>query len=228
MSDNTMSLKTKIFIGFIIVIILFILIFITIYFAAIKPAGDKALLSGAGAGTGTELVSVPITPQNQVMGRYIKLSKPGIPGKRDNCLHLMEIKVFSTVKGPNIIRSDMKVSKSSVLKDELQFPNVSLIDNDDNTMIHTSCENIDQWIILDLGYTAPISEIILVSRQNCCGNQMNGVVLEITNNNGVVVYNANPIKSPNGSIISNNKSDDFYKFYKYSIPSLMPIGYDNF
>lgn len=237
--NEGMSFSSKMLIGSFVTILILVIFGLVLYFVMMKPGQDKSTgpsktsgtLSGTGTGTastGTSITSLPVTVppppvinRNQVMGRYIKLSKP--PNDA-NCLHLMEMRVYSILGGVNIVNPLMTVTKSSVWSDDSQFPNAHLMDNRDDTMIHTSCANETQWIMLDMKTDVPVSEIKLVSRQDCCGNQMNGIVLEITNSSNVTVYKANPIKSPSGSIISNNGNNDYYKFYKYAIPSLDAVG----
>lgn len=159
----------------------------------------------------------------QFMGRYVKIFRPSLSL---SCFHVAEMKVFSVPGGPNIIKPDMIVTMSSTFSNTKpdQFPAKFLIDGKDNKFAHTACDDPNPLIMVDLGSMMIIDSVLLVTRTGCCGNQINGTMISIMDDDKKVVYSSDPIKSPKGSIIPNNDNDDNFKFNTYTIPSKTPLG----
>jgi hypothetical protein len=128
--------------------------------------------------------------RRKVSGRYIKLQYD-----RHECLNLTQIRVYSKKGGPNIIKPNTGVQKSSGYQGDM-FPNGNFTNGHENTFVHTSCHDIP-WIQIDLGTTIPIYMVHVVNRKDCCQHRVVGTVLQIISEQGVVVYTSNKIGSTN-------------------------------
>jgi len=156
-------------------------------------------------------------------GRFIRIEMGQV-----GCLNLGEIAVMSKKDGPNIIRPSMTVSSSSSYGNNA-YPGANVVDQKPDTFVHTSCAD-KGWVMVDLGSTVPIYQIIVTNRTDCCRQRANGAVLTILNDRKEVLYTANPIRNKAGSTTNNeadNSANDrsFYKF-TYFPPTPAVIGSD--
>lgn len=136
-----------------------------------------------------------------VSGRYIRLELQQV-----GCLNLNEIKVYSTKAGPNLVTPSTTVTMSSNWHDTNYGKNTFFVDGNENTTIHTSCNDIP-WILVDMGTVIPIYKIVVTNRQDCCQNRANGMILSILNESKTEVYRANPITDKNFRTTFDNGSN---------------------
>ena len=153
-----------------------------------------------------------------INGRYVKLVRPTI-----GCMNLGEIIIGSpTAVGVNLAKT-ATITKSSAYGNDM-YPNKNLIDDNDATFVHTSC-NDAPWIQFDLGKIVPISNIVLKNRKDCCQGRTTGIVLTILDEAQKVVYTSDAIKDQSGSITpSEVNTGGPFMVYTWTLPNKTPVG----
>ena len=137
-------------------------------------------------------VKINSSPLNAVVtGRYIKLQY-----SRVDWLNLVQIFVYSTKNGPNIITPNTSVTGSSEWGG---YPMSNIVNGK-----HAALYNIAHsgryevpWLIVDLGSSVPIYKIIIINRRDCCRERILGTTLSILDEVNTPVYISNPVTTTN-------------------------------
>ncbi|QOD60894.1 discoidin domain-containing protein [Polaribacter haliotis] len=69
------------------------------------------------------------------------------------------------------------------------------------SVTHTNTQK-DPWWLLDMGFVTTIDNVVLYNRTNCCGDRLDGFILEVLDNNDNVVYTHNNVVASATNTIS--------------------------
>ena len=161
--------------------------------------------------------AVKCCPPNAMKGRFIKLQQTNV-----GCLNLAQIAVYSEANNINIIKPNMKVTKSSVHGNDT-FPGANFVNGKGDSFVHTSCKDAG-WVMVDMGSSVPIHRIVVTNRGDCCKQRANGIVLTILDEANKELYKANPIvdRKGNKTFIEDSQSQtnpaNFYTTFTYFPP----------
>lgn len=165
-------------------------------------------------------VPIPtVAPIVTVNARYIKLTQSSPGG-----FNVGEIMAFAKPNdGINLIKPNMNVTLSSVVKDSSISAPGNAVDGDINTYAESTGGDAG-WIQVDLGSDMPIGMVRVYNRQGCCQKRLNGAVLSLADSNGNVVYMSEPLMDPSGSTIYQDGGNTFsYNNYSFVMSSPTPI-----
>lgn len=115
------------------------------------------------AGTATITFASGVGTQSVAMGRYVRMQLRNVGYAR--LLNLAELQVLQS--GQNIALGK-PASESSVFNAD--FPASKAVDGDATTFAHTYYE-LSPWIQVDLGSVQQLDQIVLINRQDCCGER---------------------------------------------------------
>ena len=131
---------------------------------------------------------------SSVTARYIHLQQ-----SQKGCLNLAEIRAYAYKGGPNLVTPQTNLTKSSNWHDPAFGRNEFGTDRNEDTIVHTACDEKDiPWIRIDLGTSQPIYKIHIINRKDCCINRMNGTVLSLLDDQQKPVYVSQPVKDKKG------------------------------
>jgi hypothetical protein len=119
-------------------------------------------------------------PVNGIKGRWIKILNTNIV-----CMHISKV-IVSTSKNDNIAFGK-PAQQSSNLDNTDKYKASQVVNNDATTYNHTSCGDAP-WVLIDLQFEADITKIIVVNRQDCCQQRLNGSIVEIRNEKNDTVW----------------------------------------
>ena len=147
-------------------------------------------------------------PPDGIKGRFIRISNPHMV-----CLHIANV-IVSTNKNDNLAYQK-PVTISSLIDRSEKFKPSNATDNDNNTYTHTSCGE-PPWIIVDLQFVADITKIIIVNRQDCCQQRINGTIVAILGEDHETLWESEPFYDQRGDT------------YPISDSNLNQFGFDSF
>lgn len=223
LNNKILGLPKILFYGFIIVML--IIIFGSIIYAIYQKYFNKSPSPTTQPPTTLAPTTQPPTTQPPTTlaptippgtGRYIKLYNPKV-----GCMDFTEIKVYSTDPNKNI--ADTAIVNASSKLDATLYPNSNWVDGNIDTFGHTLCTDAP-WVEFDFGKDIQITKIILHPRLGWKG-RTRGIILTIKDNNGNIIYTANPITSKTGEVEhSEQRGLDGYNYYTYNIPNTQWVG----
>ncbi len=128
-----------------------------------------------------------------LQARYIQL-KHTVPA----CINLGEIRAYSYLGGPNLIRPTTKVTKSSSYAPG-GGASENLVDGNLDSILVTACNGTDvPSVEVDLGKPVPVYAVHVVNRRDCCRNRAIGMVLTLLDEQKKPVYVSEPVKDKEG------------------------------
>jgi len=142
--------------------------------------------------TNTNPTKTKTTTSKKIQGKFIRISNSNIV-----CMHISKL-IVSSGKNDDIA-FNKPVTMSSRLDSTANYIASNVTDSDTNTYNHTSCGD-SPWILVDLEFVTEITKIIVVNRQDCCQQRINGTIVEILNENKETVWESEPFKDKLGSI----------------------------
>lgn len=153
------------------------------------------------------LSSVPSPTYNQLVGRFIKISKRASgPVNDDRTLNIAEIEIYDdtnqliTNGSGSGSGSGSGPTATSSSNYGGNFPASNLIDHNYNTFGATfgsiyGYYDPEPWFMIDLGSDKVISKIVIYNRTDCCMGRITNSVLTVSNNNNREVFKSGPISN---------------------------------
>jgi len=148
-----------------------------------------------------------VTP---IKARYIRFQYGNAYGG-GRSMNLGGVRAYSTSSGPNIINSSMSVSSLDLFGSGIYMPS-NMVDNNDNTMYHSSGGSEYPWVKIDLGSEQDIYRVELTNRADCCRSRIAGITLQLWNSNDTVIYTSNLIPLSDGSTIYREGMDGYLHY----------------
>jgi hypothetical protein len=165
--------------------------------SATAASGTTSGGAGAGFGAGGGGTGV-------ISARYIRFQYGNGYGGVGRCMNLGGVRVYSSSTGGNIIVSTMATTVSTTSGGAVDvyaagYESSNMVDNNDNTMYHSSCATEYPFVRIDLGSEQPIYKVELINRVDCCRSRAAGITLQLQNGSGTVIYTSGLCALPNGS-----------------------------
>ena len=184
----------------------------TIISGSLTGAGVDSLKSAIYAG-------MPKTSAMFVVGRYVKFANPVV-----SCMNILEIEVYSTDGVTDVAKGKPVVASSVWSNDTTDYGAQNVTDgNKTSTLYASGCSDAPS-VVIDLGASGPIVNIIVYNRQDSGTDRILGSVLSVLDNNGNVVWASNPFQNANGVNVYSNNVTNGYLYYMASLPSPVVVG----
>ena len=165
-----------------------------------------------------------LTDVNQpsiIKARYVGFEFGNTTGG-NRYINVLGVSVFSSYNGSNIINTGMTVTASS-----FGTATTPLIDNDNATLFYTSGNELNPWVMIDLGSEQYIHKVQLHNRVDCCSERISGARLFLRDGSGSTFYNSNLIANKAGSTIYDGGNNGYFYYTWWPSVNTIPYGSDS-
>jgi hypothetical protein len=165
----------------------------------VTKAGAETLLASLPAlyiNRGADAEPGPPT-QALAMGRYVKVRLEG----EKRILSLAEVQVIETATGKELQSQGTAIQSSDYPETDASRAKDGNVDGvfTNNSVSHTNEEN-NPWWLLDLGDTQDIGKLVIHNRADCCGDRLQGAIVEIFDRSLAVVWSGKIEEAKDGSV----------------------------
>lgn len=159
-----------------------------------------------------------------IRARYLRFQYGNSNGGIGRCMNLAGVRVYTKFGGTNIITRSMTTTHLDL--HSAGFTSANMIDNNDNTMYHSSCGSEYPWVKIDMGTEYPIYRVELTNRADCCRGRIAGLTLELRNNSDAVIFTSGLIANINGSTLYQENNDGYFHYTFWPSINTIPYGSD--
>ncbi|MCA9148959.1 MAG: hypothetical protein KDA92_06670 [Planctomycetales bacterium] len=163
-----------------------------------KAGADQLLANIPGLYINRGADAEPGPPTKAIaQGRYVKVRLEG----EKRILSLAEVQVIETASGKELQTAGQATQSSNYEGNEPKRANDGNVDGvyDKGSVSHTA-EETNPWWLLDLGSVQDIGKIAIHNRADCCGDRLEGAIVEVFDASLSIVFTGKVDGATDGSV----------------------------